>query len=387
VDLGDVTGDNALDIVVSTNYCCPDVSHLAVLPGGGDGTFEPWVPVFLCADGTSDVALADINGDTKLDIVTACYAQLCISINDGSGTFSGFPSVPTKAGVTPSLVVGDLDRDGKADLAAALSDWYGQIDDSVYVYKGNGDGTFQSHAAYDVSEMPVDLALGDLNGDGQFDLVTASPVTLQFASSDPGYLSVLINCIPCGTTAIAVALQDVRVEAGLVRLEWIVPDAGTSINSVQRRTIDSDWVDLGQGTAGPRGTVTFEDHDVTAGTRYAYRLFVLNARDQGYSSEAWITVPGAAPLALRLEPAYPNPFRAETRLTFTVPGNGRAALAIYDVKGRRIAKLLDEDMPAGGRSLSWNGMDNSGHAMASGTYFAKLSAGGKSLVRKVLLTR
>ena len=196
-----------------------------------------------------------------------------------------------------------------------------------------------------------------------------------------------MNCSPCVTTAIAVAVQEVRVEAGLVRLEWIVPDARTSISSVQRRTVDSDWIDLGQGTASPGGTISFEDHTVTAGMRYAYRLFVQSARDQGYSSEAWVTVPGTAPLVLRLEPAYPNPFRAETRLTFTVPGDGRAALSIYDVRGRRVAKLLDEDMPPGGRSLSWNGTDVSGHAMASGTYFAKLSAGGKSQVRKVLLTR
>src|SRR6267142_2268487 len=97
--------------------------------------------------------------------------------------------------------------------------------------------------------------------------------------------------LPGTPTAISVALQDAQAEVGLVRLRWVVPDARTTVCTVQRRSAASDWADLGLADVESGGVVRYEDRSVTPGERYAYRLFVQSARDRGYSNEVWILVP------------------------------------------------------------------------------------------------
>ncbi len=190
-------------------------------------------------------------------------------------------------------------------------------------------------------------------------------------------------------TAISVALQDVQAEIGVVRLRWVVPDARSTVCTLQRRRAASDWADLGLADAESGSFVRYEDRSVMPGERYAYRLFVQSARDQGYSNEVWVLVPSdaGAPLALRLDPVYPNPFGARTNLNFAVPRGGTAKLAIYTVAGRKVVTIFDQAMPSGWRLVAWEGRDASGRPVASGTYFAKLEAAGQVQVRKVIVAR
>ncbi|HKW51400.1 MAG TPA: T9SS type A sorting domain-containing protein, partial [Candidatus Eisenbacteria bacterium] len=190
------------------------------------------------------------------------------------------------------------------------------------------------------------------------------------------------------TTAISVALQDAQAEAGLVRLRWIVPVTQSSSFVVQRRTAASDWTNLGPAIAENGSYVRYEDRSVTAGERYAYRLFVQSPTDQGYSNEVWVLVPTeGAPLSLRLDPVYPNPFHTETRLNFAVPKAGSVRLTIFDVRGRRVATVIEQVLPSGWRSISWDGRDHLGKAVPSGTYFAKLEQAGKVQMRKIVVAR
>ena len=71
----------------------------------------------------------------------------------------------------------------------------------------------------------------------------------------------------------------------------------------------------------------------------------------------------------------PNPFRAATSIRFSMPEAGPAALAIYDVTGRRIRTLLHGDLAAGEQRLRWDGHDDSGRGVASGVYFYRLGTG------------
>ncbi|TMQ63849.1 MAG: T9SS type A sorting domain-containing protein [Candidatus Eisenbacteria bacterium] len=191
------------------------------------------------------------------------------------------------------------------------------------------------------------------------------------------------------TTAVSVALQDAQAEAGLVRLRWIVPDARSSVSMVERRTAISDWATLGQADVESGGYVRYEDRSVTPGERYAYRLFVQSPTDNGYSNEVWVLVPSdaAAPLALQLDPVYPNPFQTETRFNFAVPRSGSVRLTIFDVRGRRVATVVERALPSGWRSVAWNGRDHLGRPVPSGTYFAKLEQAGKVQMRKIVVAR
>ena len=93
---------------------------------------------------------------------------------------------------------------------------------------------------------------------------------------------------------------------------------------------------------------------------------------------------------LALEPGYPNPFRAEggSTVAFSLRSSQRVDLAVYDVAGRLVARLVDgERLLPGDHRRTWDGRDEAGEPAASGVYFARLETGGGSAatIRLVLL--
>jgi hypothetical protein len=87
--------------------------------------------------------------------------------------------------------------------------------------------------------------------------------------------------------------------------------------------------------------------------------------------------PESRPAGLRLHANYPNPFNPLTTLRFDYPAGGRVRLEVYDVAGRLIRTLLDADLPAGSHRAVWDGKDERGMGVASGSYFARLSVDGR----------
>ncbi|MGE5176491.1 MAG: FlgD immunoglobulin-like domain containing protein, partial [Hyphomicrobiales bacterium] len=94
-----------------------------------------------------------------------------------------------------------------------------------------------------------------------------------------------------------------------------------------------------------------------------------------------------APLLTRLLRSYPNPFNPSTTVEFTLDRDAQATLRVYDVHGRLVRGLLDSYVAAGTRTVRWDGRDDAGHAVASGTYFLRLQAGGRFLSRTVNLLK
>jgi hypothetical protein len=94
---------------------------------------------------------------------------------------------------------------------------------------------------------------------------------------------------------------------------------------------------------------------------------------------------GGAPPAVQFHGASPNPFRSGTTLRFALPAAGPARLTIYDVTGRRVARLIDGDLPAGEQALAWDGRNERGVRTAPGFYLARLESAGSS--RSVRIVR
>ena len=96
-----------------------------------------------------------------------------------------------------------------------------------------------------------------------------------------------------------------------------------------------------------------------------------------------------APGQVVLYPAVPNPFNPETVIRFDVLEYGRVSLTIYDVSGRIVRTLVDEEKApvAGGYSVVWDGRSNSGATVPSGVYFYKLRADNRTLTRKMILLK
>lgn len=93
------------------------------------------------------------------------------------------------------------------------------------------------------------------------------------------------------------------------------------------------------------------------------------------------------PVAIALEPNYPNPFNPMTTIGFHVEEASRVKLTVLDVAGRRVATLLDKPMPAGYHQVTWNGTDDAGRLVASGTYFYRITTGASEKTRKMILLK
>ncbi len=90
---------------------------------------------------------------------------------------------------------------------------------------------------------------------------------------------------------------------------------------------------------------------------------------------------------LRLAPVSPNPFSPRTVLSFTLPADGRARIAIYDIRGREVREVADGEYTAGPQSEEWDGKDGDGVSVSSGIYFARLTFEGQDRVQKMVLAR
>jgi len=93
------------------------------------------------------------------------------------------------------------------------------------------------------------------------------------------------------------------------------------------------------------------------------------------------------PARVELHPNYPNPFNPVTTLRFALREAGEVRLEIRNVRGQLVTVIADRSFEAGTHTLSWNGTDRHGRAVASGIYLARLQAGTEVRIRKMTLVR
>jgi hypothetical protein len=95
----------------------------------------------------------------------------------------------------------------------------------------------------------------------------------------------------------------------------------------------------------------------------------------------------APPVALRLDPASPNPFNPRTVLRYELPHAGAVHLAVVDLRGRHVRTLVSGYQAAGRHRIGWDGLDDAGRPVASGTYVVRLDDGRERQARKLTLAR
>ncbi|HPF35761.1 MAG TPA: FlgD immunoglobulin-like domain containing protein [Candidatus Krumholzibacteria bacterium] len=94
-----------------------------------------------------------------------------------------------------------------------------------------------------------------------------------------------------------------------------------------------------------------------------------------------------APAVFAVAPAYPNPFNPSTTLRFELPREGRAEVEILDLKGRRVALLVDGVLPAGAHDVAWTGRADDGRAVPAGAYFFRVRAAGETRSGRLMLLK
>jgi hypothetical protein len=78
------------------------------------------------------------------------------------------------------------------------------------------------------------------------------------------------------------------------------------------------------------------------------------------------------PDRLTLNQNYPNPFNPQTKISFALPQKSMVSIDIYDLLGRKITRILDDELGAGQHIITWDGRDSSGSPVSSGIYFYRL---------------
>jgi hypothetical protein len=185
----------------------------------------------------------------------------------------------------------------------------------------------------------------------------------------------------------------------IVQLEWTTPTMGAPVGyHVYRNSGDGDFVRLDTDLVT---SIRFTDSLPLVGAS-CYRVTAVDAaRQEGSTSDAacmsspapktsgWTPVapPDAAPLAGFELGASPNPFNPATTIRFHLAEAQPVNLTVYDVRGERVATLLDGPQTAGEHTVPWMGRRSDGSRATSGVYFLVLRAGDLQARQKLLLVQ
>ena len=221
----DVNGDGKLDLLVGNECAVNDCSNgsASVLLGNGDGTFQ--TPVIYSSGGlyTFSLVVADANGDGKPDLLignmcadgTCSNGSVGVLLGNGDGTFQTAVTYSSGGLYTFSLAVADVNGDGKPDVLATNECADNNCSNGVIaVLLGNGDGTFRTSVDYSSGGLyALAIATGDLNGDGKPDLAVAN----QCGSSNDcstGSIGILLGngdgTFQSASTAVAPVLANIQ---------------------------------------------------------------------------------------------------------------------------------------------------------------------------------
>ena len=207
VTIADVNGDGKPDVVV-TNRCinengCQTSGNVGVLLGKGNGTFQNVVTYSSGGQQAVSVAVGDVNSDGKPDLIVAnqCADSSCVTgsvailLGNGSGNFLAAVSYSSGGEAAAFVAVADINGDGKPDLLVAndLCD-EGCLTGDVGILLGNGDGTFQAAVSYSSNGPDTSsVAVADVNADGKPDLLLTNNCTTPGAACVTGTLAVLLG--------------------------------------------------------------------------------------------------------------------------------------------------------------------------------------------------
>ncbi len=218
IAIADVNHDGKLDIIVANT----GIGTLTVLLGNGKGHFTPATgSPFACGKSPNDIAIGDFNGDGNLDLIIANTETpfLTILLGDGRGGFKPSPHSPFDTHSYPhvhGVAVADFNGDGKLD---AVTDSWGHNQILMFTGDGHGNLNFPGQS-FNTGKRPYQrLRTADFNKDGKPDVVTTdldqNAISILLGDGRGGLHDAPGSPFPAGEAPWAVAIDDMNHDGNL----------------------------------------------------------------------------------------------------------------------------------------------------------------------------
>jgi hypothetical protein len=347
----DFNHDGKLDLAVG-NGCCGGThgDTVSILIGNGDGTFQPQVD-YATAGEPNGVAVADLNRDGNIDLVTSDYTpgKVSVLLGNGDGTFRAHADYAT--GDLPDVVIiGDFNRDGILDLATANPGPGFCCGTTVSILLGKGDGTFRRHVDFVAGNVPNNLVTGDFNRDGNLDLAVtkghSDSVAILLGNGD-GTFQASVD-YPAGSCPGFPVAVDFNADGNL---DLAISDGCDNVVSVLVGNGDGTFnarvnYPAGEGAAGT-GTADFNgdgilDLVLSNGVSGTLSIFLGNG-DGTFQTRVdypWLTGGGLC---------APGDFNADGSLDLAVPAGTSDVVSIF----LQIPVVSQECLPPPAGLISW----------------------------------
>jgi len=450
LDTGDLDGDADIDLTVgcyqSESYPpYPDCRNFILF---NEGNHLQAMPAWWTEDSssTTEVRVADLNNDGFPDIFSAnggfamspstiYYYDESESINPHAGWYSDDNCWSTGAAVW------DFDNDGDMDVATSNQGVYPDSDRPVYVFI-NDDGEMPTAPSWSSADEALSggVAWGDYNDDGWYDLAVSKWVNwyscvyrnnegslgqaaVWLADNDDmqkgvGWSDINGDYFPepaFGGNSMPTQLYGNNEGVLSSSPIW---ESNDTFNGCQ----DLAWADVDGDGDEDLATVHFSNGHL--------RIY-LNVDGQLETSPSWqydspasgtaltfgdingdeaidliMGVSGAdcinvfynlgqssvkddssLPKQTSLRGNYPNPFNAETRISFHLDKPSNTRIEIFDLQGKLVNILADNYYNAGHYSVTWAGTDDDGNSVATGMYFYRLETDSESITRRMVLLK
>ncbi|MFZ1322188.1 MAG: FG-GAP-like repeat-containing protein [Ignavibacteria bacterium] len=400
IGIADFNGDGFNDIV----FASEDNAIHELYFNNGNGSFSN-MNNRLPSSIANAVLAEDINNDSLPDIILGNAGQDLILINNGDSTFTNETGqrLPTESNVNQDLKLADIDGDGDKDLVAGN-------EDGNKIYINNGDGIFSDETSQRLPSSQTEetrkVTLGDVDGDHDPDIFFANVAFIPGRTRQDRLL--LNNGIGIFTDVTSTNLpvdneqttegifEDIDFDNDLDLITSniffnrpikIFENNGIGIfTEVTNTVLPPNTVAEGIGVFGADlnndglTDLYLQNRHTAQQTTETDRLLIRN--DTG--AVQIFNTENENPVRFKLHQNFPNPFNPETIIKYELSEAGYTELKIYDIQGKLVGVLVNENQGSGEYSVKFDGS-----RLAGGVYYYKLSVNGgdKVMTKKLVLLK
>ena len=201
-----------------------------------------------------------------------------------------------------------------------------------------------------------------------------------------GYIYVMRDYFLSDFVTVLITGFDATVRDNGVVLTWRIGDANQLLGFNVYRSDDVDvlFERINDVLLPASDGFSFRDESIEPATTYVYRLGAVDSDGEVLSATVTVNTPV---WQTELRQNYPNPFNPTTTIDFYLAAAAKTSLKIFDVGGHLVKTLVDQSLPYGRHTVTWDGRNNAGQGVSSGVYLYRLVAGNKVFTRKLMILK